>query len=105
MVDEESGGLPFGDVRAYRLQDAPAFKIAPHLLGFLLQALRQPCNLVVELRIGRVDALLRRDGAQCEVGAHGSIRGLAYLLHERLLLRARRGKVLLERHALALESM
>ena len=42
VFDEEFERLPTGNIRAYRLQHASPFEIAPYLLGFLFETVREP---------------------------------------------------------------
>ena len=53
VLDEEFERLPAGKIRAYRLQHAPPFEIAPHLCDFLLEPLGEPLDLGVDLVVAR----------------------------------------------------
>ena len=70
VLDEELERLPPGKIRAYRLQHAPPFEVAPHLFGLLLEPLGEALDLGVDLVVGRLDRFLRDDRAEREIGEH-----------------------------------
>ena len=53
VLDEELERLSPCNIRAYRLQRATPFELAPHLCGLLLGALGQRCDLGVDLFVAR----------------------------------------------------
>src|SRR6185503_14042100 len=84
VIDEELERLPARDIRAYRLQHTSSFEVAPHLLGLLLEALGEPLDLGVDLRVGGRDLFLRNYRAQRQVAEHRLHRAFAHLVDERL---------------------
>ena len=56
-LDEELEGFPPGNIRAYRLQRASLFEVAPYAFGLLLEPFGQPLDLGVEFGVGRLDLL------------------------------------------------
>ena len=100
VFDEEFERLPTRKIRAYRLQHASPFEIAPYLFDLLFEPLGQALDLGLELVVGHLDRLLRDHGAQRQVGEHGPNRTFAHVVDERLGLLTGGLQVLFERRVL-----